>query len=421
VDEVWEMAYRVKKLPLTRALGEDHTGLRLVRLPRKKGKLPKSAFSNFQILARRLARSSRQASPESCRVNRDWLAKVGVKRRHQDAARSLTKGEALAVIVPLHRGDGIPRMDEVLRIVTGLELARQLRPRLGPIVTLLCPCIDSDQGADQSNILLLRDGSTKNVSFAGGDAEKYLNRLRRILPGTEFSPLLLDQLARTIDSDPDVFKARLLLRWFDDEHLTLWQPSTADSNLELSLLAQISAAGFPARIAPNDPVPFPCVSATMVEGKIERLIEKLHAPVEALLAGEVTPAGIVADIDEASLVSKLKLAKEQVLSSVLQFEMALNDLSFQPDGAMAKALTTVDIGFGKLQSKLKKEAANVQDVQRKQAERSGNYLLPEGRPQQETMSLLHYLDFYGVDFLDGLREVLQVDDVRHQTVYLAEE
>ncbi|MDC1142173.1 bacillithiol biosynthesis BshC [Planctomycetota bacterium] len=413
------MAYRLKKLPLTRAHGGDLTGLRLVRLPRKKGKLPKSAFSNFQRLARRLGRTRPIPTAETAKQNRDWLSRVGVKRRHQDSARALVKGDALGVVVPLIQGDGIPRIDEILRILTGLELARQLRPRLGSIVTVLHPCLPQTSSKAVTNAVMLRDGTLENVSYTGGDESKFLDHVRRILPGTDFSPMLLDQLARSVDSDADVTKARLLLRWFDDEHLTLWQPN-ASRRPELPLVAQIGPR-LSDEPQPMAPIPFPCVSATMVEGKIEKLIEKLDAPVEALLAGEIQPSEIVAVPDETSLISKLKQAKEQVLSGLLQFEMALNDLSFQPDAATAKALTGVDIGFGKLQTKLKNEAANAFEVQRKQADRLGRYLMPDGVPQQEAMSLLHYLDFYGIEFLDGLREVLQVDDVRHQTVYLAED
>jgi hypothetical protein len=65
------------------------------------------------------------------------------------------------------------------------------------------------------------------------------------------------------------------------------------------------------------------------------------------------------------------------------------------------------------------EAAREVDVNGKQLAKLFQYMLPDGRPQQEEMSLLHYLDFYGPDFLEGLRGALQFDDVRHQAVYVA--
>ncbi|MEE9311781.1 MAG: bacillithiol biosynthesis BshC [Planctomycetota bacterium] len=425
VEELWAMTYRLKKLPLTHANDENRSGLRLIRLPQKKGKLPKSAFTNFQILARRITRAAIKTPPELARNNREWLAKIGVNRRHQDAVRKLMKGDALAVIVPLHLGDAIPRMDEILRLLTGLELARQLRPRIGPCITLLWPTLQANNLADGgSNNLLLRDGTLESVSFAGGDTDRYLKHMRKTLPGTDFSPLLLDQLTRSADTDTDVFKARLLLRWFDDENLGYWQPgdeTLSELFQNLPLVGQVGTGSPLSGIAPNLPVSFPSVSATIIEGKIERIIDKLKVPMEALLAREIAPAEIASGVDEAALVGSIKHAKEQVLSSMLQFEMALNDLAIKPDAAVAKALTTADIGFGKLQTKLKNEAAQTLENEQKQALRLGNYLLPDGRPQQEILSVLHFLDFYGLDFLDGLREVLQVDDVRHQTVYLAED
>ncbi|MCF6228112.1 MAG: bacillithiol biosynthesis BshC [Planctomycetes bacterium] len=425
VEELWEMTYRLKKLPLTQANDETRVGLRLILLPQKKGKLPKSAFTNFQILARRITRAAIKTPPELARNNREWLAKIGVKRRHQDAARKLMKGDALAVIVPIHRGDAIPRMDEILRLLTGLELARQLRPRLGPCITLLWPTLQANDLPDNgSNDVLLRDGTLESISFAGGDTDRYLKHIRKTLPGTDFSPLLLDQLARSANSDADIFKARLLLRWFDDEHLSYWQPgdeTLSELFQNLPLVGQIGSGSPLSGIAPNQPVSFPSVSATIIEGKIERIIEKLKVPMEALLAREIAPEEIANRVDEAALVGSIKQAKEQVLSSMLQFEMALNDLAIKPDAAVAKALTSADIGFGKLQTKLKNEAAQALEIERKQADRLAKYWLPDGRPQQEVLSLLHFLDFYGLQFLDGLREVLQMDDVRHQTVYLAED
>ena len=101
--------------------------------------------------------------------------------------------------------------------------------------------------------------------------------------------------------------------------------------------------------------------------------------------------------------------------------MGLEELGFHPESEIKKALTNTDIGFDKLRQRAVSEASREVDTNAKQLSKLFRYMLPDGRPQQEVMSLLHYLDFYGPDFLDGLRDVLQFDDVRHQAVYLAEE
>lgn len=423
------MSYRLKKLPLTSATAETGASLKLIRLSSRRGRLPKSAFTNFHILARRHIRKKIRPTSEIAKANRDWLARVGVKRRHQDAARKLKSSDAFAIIVPLHRGNAIPRLDEVLRLLTGLELARQLRTRkVGNVVTVLWPCLQPTELADGgANVIIQRDGSQQDVSFNGGEIERYLQHIQRLLPGTDFSPLIQDHLARCADEDADVFKSRLLLRWLDDENLTLWKPSEGQFNSELRelsktipLLGHIGSGTSLAGIAPEEAVPFPSVSATIVEGKIEKLQDKMNLEIEALLAGEISTSDIAKRIDAQELVNAIKTTKELVLSSVLQMEMELNDLAFRPDAAISKTLTNADIGFGKLQKKLQDEAAGSFEIERKQAERLSNYLLPSNRPQQESMSLLHYLNFYGLEFLDGLRDVIEIDDMRHQAVYLAD-
>jgi uncharacterized protein YllA (UPF0747 family) len=161
------------------------------------------------------------------------------------------------------------------------------------------------------------------------------------------------------------------------------------------------------------------VSATILEGKVESWLTKFGLQPEEVLAGEVHPEDAVKRHLPADIPAVFSVAKERVLSEVLRFEMGLNDLGFKPDNDIKRLLTSTDIGFDKLRQRAVTEATREMEVNGKQLAKLFQYLLPDGHPQQEVMSLLHYLDFYGPDFLSGLRSALQFDDVRHQAVYLA--
>jgi hypothetical protein len=425
------MGYRVIKLPLTTTRTSTTRGRTLVRLSRKRGKLPRSSFSQFQILARRLSRHELRAPAGVERDWIEWLRRPGGARRHQEALKQLARGEALGVVVPLLKGVAAPRMDEVLRLLAGLDLARQLRSRrVGRVVTVLWPAIDiGEWGESGISAFMHRSGELEDIGFRGGDAHKYINALRGTLPGTGFSSLLLDQLSRDADDDPDVFKARLLLRWFDDENLTVLKPS-AGAGYELNLrnlfkqIPLVAAVGSGSPVAgtpPGEPIPYPGVSATIIEGKVESWLSKFGLQPEEVLAGEVHPDDAVQRHLPHDIPAVFSKAKERVLGEVLRFEMGLNDLGFKPENDIKRLLTSTDIGFDKLRQRALNEAAREVDVNGKQLAKLFQYLLPDGRPQQEVMSLLHYLDFYGPDFLEGLRAALQFDDVRHQAVYLAEQ
>lgn len=425
------MAYRVIKLPLTTARISTTRGRTLVRITRKRGKLPRSSYAAYQSLARRLARREFVHDTQREDAWISWLRKAGGTKRHLDPLRQLARGEALGVIVPLVKGVAIPRMDEVLRLFAGLELARSLRSqRVGRVITVLWPAIEvGEWGESGISAIMQRGGELEDIGFRGGDVDRYLEGLRNVLPGTGFSNLLLDQLSRAADSDPDVFKIRLMLRWFDDEGLTALKPA-GNTGYELNLrhlfgnVRLVAAVGSGSPVAgtpPGEPVPYPGGSATMIEGKVEAWLTKFGLQPEEVLAGEVNAQDAVKRHLPQDIPSLFSGAKERVLSELLRFEMGLNDLGFSPDNDIKRLLTNTDIGFDKLRQRATTEFARETDVNSRQLAKLFRYLLPDGKPQQEVMSLLHYLDFYGMDFLEGLRARLQFDDVRHQAVFLADE
>lgn len=423
------MSYRVEKLPLTSSRPGIGRGRTLARLPLRRTKLPKSAFANFQILARRLARNqfTHDAELESAFVS--WMRNAGAGRRHLDALRSLSRGESYAIVVPLIKGVAAPRMDEVLRIVAGLELADQLRSRrMAKVVTLLWPVLEvSDRGETGQCVIVQRGGEFEDVGFRGGDTERYLKNLRANMPGTGFSALLLDQIARAADPDPDLFKARLLLRYFDDDALAAIPPAEGanyEYNLrrlfqKLPLLGLISQGPVPVTVPPGEPVPFPGLNATIVEGKVESWLVKFGLTLEEILAGEARPEEVARRQMPEDIGAAVSAAKERALSEMLRMELGLNDLGFKPEAEIRNALNAFDMGCDRLKARAVTEATREVETNRKQLGKLFSYLMPDGRPQQEVVSLFHFLDFYGPDFLSGLRNVLQVDDLRHQAVYVA--
>lgn len=423
------MSYRVEKLPLTTARSGTGRSGTLARIPSRRTKLPKSAFANFQILARRLARNPFPKSPETEGAFLGWMREAGANRRQLDCMRQLTRGESLAVVVPVLKGLAPPRMDEVLRLIAGLELADQLRTRkLGKVVTLLWPALEIGQAGETGQcVILQRSGEIEDIGFKGGDTEKYLDRLRASLPGTGFSALLLDQVARFSDPDPDLFKARILLHLFEDDQMAALPPAEGNSMEyslrrlfgKLPLIAQITQGPVPATVPAGEPVPFPGLSATIVEGKVESWLVKFGLTIEEILAGEVRPDEVARRQLPEDVPGTVAAAKERILSEVLRLELGLDELGWKPVTEIRNVLNNFDIGCDRIRAKAVSEAAREVETNRKQLSKLFGYLLPDGRPQQESVSLFHYLDFYGPEFIGGLRNVLQVDDLRHQAVFVA--
>jgi hypothetical protein len=426
------MSYRVVKLPLTTARVGTSRGRVLVRLSRKGGRLPGSALGKYQGLARSLSR--REPAPDRSFAEQatTWLRGVSRKRHHQQALAAVMSCSAFGVVVPVLKGMSAPRMDEVLRVLAGLELAERLRARkLGEVCVLIWPVHEpSDQGEHGISAIMQRGGDLEDVALRQGDnLDHYLRDLNKRMPGTGFSSLLMDQLTRCADADPNIFKQKLLLRWLDAPGLTVLPP-TSEANFEFhvrrlfkhfNLVASVGSGSPVAGMPVGEPMPYHGISATFIEGKVESWLGKFNLSADAVLAGEADIEACASGALPADPAGLFNRTKERALSALLQFEMGLNDLGFRAENDFQRILESADIGFDRLRQRAIAETARELEVNRKQLTKLHQYLLPDGRPQQEVMSLLHYLNFYGPEFLDHLMASLQFDDVRHQAVYLAED
>lgn len=429
------MSYRIERLPLTTVRSGTRTST-LARLSRRRSKLPLRTFSAFLALARKLERQKLPVVAPAEERLAAWLRNCGAHRRNLDALRDAMRREAFVILVPMLKRTPVPRMDEVLRLITGLELANLLRKRgLENVVTIAWPVlVSSDEAEAGGSAIIQRTGEIEDISFNGADTKGYIEHLRQTLPGTGFSAWLIDSVARAASDDADTFKTRLLLRLFDDANLAFMPAdATGDGGLEFEKLEKrltqlgglVSVIGVikdgmggtPA--SPLQPWSFPSISATMVEGKVEQWLQKFGLSAEEVLAREAKPQVLAKKHLPRDITGAFSRFKEAALGALLRTELSLNELDFTPTAEIKRALDSFDLSCDKLRQHAQEEMKREEEINQKQLAKLFHYMLPVGQPQQHVVSLLHYLDFYGPEFLKNLRAVLEADDLRHQVVYLA--
>ena len=152
------MPYRIERLPLTTVRQGSRTST-LARLSRRRTKLPLRTFNAFLALARKLARAKLPVVAIAEERLTAWLRNCGAHRRNLEALREALRRQSLIIVVPLLKGVAAPRMDEILRLITGLKLAELLRKRgLENVVTLGWPVLAPSDEAEAGG----------SVSHAGG-------------------------------------------------------------------------------------------------------------------------------------------------------------------------------------------------------------------------------------------------------------
>lgn len=177
---------------------------------------------------------------------------------------------------------------------------------------------------------------------------------------------------------------------------------------EIAYFAQFKAAYDWAELPM--PVIFPRISATLVEDKTLRSLEKNNASVAELLAGgEETAEKVLDTLADEKLVQLFeKLDKE--LDERLE---GLRPTIEGVDKSLGQSLSTLK---GKLLTPLRDFGQKVQSADkrrhqtvREQLSKALIALLPEGGLQERTISPLYFLNKYGPEFLQGLKAKIRED------------
>jgi bacillithiol biosynthesis cysteine-adding enzyme BshC len=225
-----------------------------------------------------------------------------------------------------------------------------------------------------------------------------------------------EELARIAAEQPELLSANVILR-----------PLAQDTLLPtVAYVAGPSEVAYHAQLGPvyddfgvPQPIVFPRASATFVEGRTQRAMEKY-------------------DIQLIEFFGDLQRVSNRVLESIAeikldalferaggQFHAAFNELRFalkEVDPTLVGAIETVTGKFEGTLATLKEKALVAQkrrnETAMRQIEKTANGLLPSGGLQEREINLLTYLDKYGPDLVGRLLTELDIELFKHQILTL---
>ncbi len=197
-----------------------------------------------------------------------------------------------------------------------------------------------------------------------------------------------------------------------------------------TLLPTIAYVGGPAEIAyfaqlkpvyeyfnVTMPIIYPRASVTLVEEKVQKVLEKYSLELGDLF-GEVEP--ILAKVSEQ--VSEVKIdALFQSLET--QVKEALNEARFGIQQIDPTLNGTIDGTLGKFQQQLEvlkqktqKAQQQKEEISLKQIRKASLNIFPNGNFQEREFSVVQYLNKYGPDFVKWIANEIVIDKFQHQVI-----
>ena len=167
------------------------------------------------------------------------------------------------------------------------------------------------------------------------------------------------------------------------------------------------------------PLVYPRASVTIVESKIAKVLGKYGLSVgdfdedlDRLFQRVVVEA---MDVDVDRLFAE---AGRHLHQAVNQVKPQLEEIDRTLVGAAEAMRQSLTEEFDKLKAKALRLEKKNQDLVRDQLEKAQVNLYPAGSLQERALSILYFLNKYGVDLTQELREIVSTDTTEHQIIEL---
>lgn len=226
----------------------------------------------------------------------------------------------------------------------------------------------------------------------------------------------LDELLGFLQTDPNLFSPNVVLRPICQDYLFPTLAYVAGPS-EIAYFAQFKLLyedfGIP------EPIIYPRSSATIVEEKIQKVIDKY----------ELQTSDFFSDID---------ILKGKIINKISDFKV--EELFANTFGTVSESLTSLKDGLGSIDPTLipamentlsrmlgalniLKEKTNAaqnrqHEISLRQLDKVALHLFPHSNLQEREMNIIYYLNKYGMEFLRWLRGELVIDKFMHQIINL---
>ncbi len=167
------------------------------------------------------------------------------------------------------------------------------------------------------------------------------------------------------------------------------------------------------------PVIYPRASATIVEGRVEKVMEKFEIGLTEFFNNPETMKRSVVE-----RISEVKI-DEMFQETIRRTGDLLNELKFGLNYIDSTLMGPLEATHEKIESHLrllKERAGQAQDrkheVALRQVAKAANVLFPNRSFQERELNLIYFLNKYGMDFVRDISEALEIDKFAHQILHL---
>jgi bacillithiol biosynthesis cysteine-adding enzyme BshC len=223
-------------------------------------------------------------------------------------------------------------------------------------------------------------------------------------------------LAAIASDTPELLSPNVILR-----------PLAQDTLLPtVAYVAGPSEIAYHAQLSPlyahfNIPQPllYPRASVTVVEERVQRVLEKYGLQLAELFGdSSALTARIVEQISEVKVDDLFQRTSKEIHVLLNELRFGLKELDPTLLGALENATSKIDINLGVLKEKSLSAQKRRNETAVRQIERAVGAVLPGGSLQERQVNVAYFLNKYGPDFMKWLAGEVDITGFKHQVIAL---
>ena len=224
------------------------------------------------------------------------------------------------------------------------------------------------------------------------------------------------ELLQRLDDAPEQFSPNVVLRPLTQDALVPTAAYVAGPG-EVSYFAQYKGvydwAGIPM------PLIYPRASVSLVESKVQKVIDKFELPVEAFSGdAEQLFQRVVMDRTDVDLDDVFGTATRHVHQAINTIKPAVEQVDRTLIGTAEATRAALQNEMEDLKSRVIRAEKRNHDEVRAQLQKAHANLFPQGKLQERLISAVYFLNKYSFDLVDQLRTQLSLRTTTHQIVEL---
>jgi bacillithiol biosynthesis cysteine-adding enzyme BshC len=228
--------------------------------------------------------------------------------------------------------------------------------------------------------------------------------------------LTKEEILELLKTDPNLFSPNVILRPICQDYLF---PTLAyiGGPSEVAYFAQFKLLyedfGIP------EPIIYPRCSATVVEERIQKIINKYGLQSKDFFTDiDVLKGRITASLSDFKVEELFSNSLGTVSESLTSLKGGLESIDPTLVPAMENTLTRIQGAMNGLKEKTIAAQVRQHEISLRQLDKVAINLFPNSNLQEREMNVVYYLNKYGLEFLRWLRSELVLDKFMHQIINL---